>query len=371
MNPFDYSKAVADFWTAQGQAFMKAQQQAGKALAEGMQAVASGTLPTMPEMPTDLSASVADLATAGQSVMEMWSAATAMSGKLATTFPAAEGGNTTVEATFRKMIDPRSWMAGTGEIDDVLGRMAEGPRFADLWEVERHYARVLQAWMNVRRRGLEHSAVVLEAWLQAGRRFAEDMAGRAGTETQAPDAKAVLALWTETANRQLLETQRSEPFLADAGGDDPRQHGTAHGAAGVGRAFRPAVRLPDPDGTGRRPSHGDRASPGGARDAAGAADRIGRGRTGGTARTTRQRQGEEQAPVRRIGSTPAEQRFSPSPLGRGSGGGETRHEARQGTDPTATVSLAWCHPAPQPPPQRGGGALHPGQRDGGPAMSGR
>ena len=30
MNPFDYSKPVADFWTAQGQAFMTAQQQAGK-----------------------------------------------------------------------------------------------------------------------------------------------------------------------------------------------------------------------------------------------------------------------------------------------------------------------------------------------------
>jgi hypothetical protein len=210
MNPFDYSRAVADFWAAQGQAFMKAQQQAGKAISESMQAVASGTLPAMPEAPTDLSTSVADLATAGQSVMDMWSAATAMSGKLATTFPAAEG-NTTVEATFRKMIDPRSWMAGAGEIDEVLGRVAEGPRFADLWEVERHYARVLQAWMNVRRRGLEHSAVVLEAWLQAGRRFAEDMAGRAGTD--APDAKAALALWTETANRQLLEMQRSEPFL--------------------------------------------------------------------------------------------------------------------------------------------------------------
>jgi hypothetical protein len=213
LNLFDYAKPVADFWTGQGHALMKAQQQAGQALAEGVQAMATGTLPNTPELPTDLSAGIADLASAGQSVMEMWSAATAMYGRLATTLPAAAGGDTTVEATFRKMIDPRSWMAGTGEIDDVLGHMAEGPRFADLWEVERRYARVLQAWMNVRRRGLEHSAVVLEAWLQAGRRFTEEMAGRAGTGVPTPDPKATLALWTETANRQLLETQRSEPFL--------------------------------------------------------------------------------------------------------------------------------------------------------------
>jgi polyhydroxyalkanoate synthase subunit PhaE len=213
LNLFDYAKPVADFWTAQGEAFLKAQQQAGRALADGVQAAASGTLPELTDMPTDPFAGVADLASAGQSVMEMWSAATAMCGKLATTLPASAASDTTVEATFRKMIDPRSWMANSGEIDDVLGRMAEGPRFADLWEVERHYARVLQAWMTVRRRGLEHSAVVLEAWLQAGRRFAGEFAGRAGTDAPAQDAKAVLALWTETANRQLLETQRSEPFL--------------------------------------------------------------------------------------------------------------------------------------------------------------
>jgi hypothetical protein len=84
-----------------------------------------------------------------------------MCGMLATTLPASAASDTTVEATFRKMIDPRSWMANSGEIDDVLGRMAEGPRFADLWEVERHYARVLQAWMTVRRRGLASAPVIV------------------------------------------------------------------------------------------------------------------------------------------------------------------------------------------------------------------
>ena len=104
-------------------------------------------------------------------------------------------------------------MGGTGEMDDVLGRMAEGPRFADLWEAERRYAGVLQAWMNLRRRGLEHNAVVLQAWLQAARRFTEQLGARTGADAQALDAKAALAMWTETANTQLLETQRSEAFL--------------------------------------------------------------------------------------------------------------------------------------------------------------
>ena len=213
MNPFDYSKAVTDFWTAQGQALMKAQEQAGKALAEGMQAAVSGKFPMIPTMPTDFSAGATDLASASKSVMELWSAATAMCAKLATIVPTSAGGDEIVDATFRKMVDPRSWMVGTGEMDDVLGRMAEGPRFADLWEAERRYARVLQAWMTLRRRGLEHNATVLEAWLQAGRRFTEQLAGRSDPAAKTLDAKAALAMWTETANRTLLETQRSEPFL--------------------------------------------------------------------------------------------------------------------------------------------------------------
>jgi polyhydroxyalkanoate synthase subunit PhaE len=210
MNPFDYSKAATDFWTAQGQALMRAQEQAGAALAQGMKAVTSGKIPMLPEMPGDLSAGATELANASKSVMDLWSAAAAVCGKLATAVPTTAGGDGVVEATFRKIVDPRSWIGGAGELDDVLGRMAEGPRFADLWEAERRYAGVLQAWMNVRRRGLEHNAVVLQAWLQAGRRFTEQLAGQSDTKL---DARAALALWTETANQQLLESQRSEAFL--------------------------------------------------------------------------------------------------------------------------------------------------------------
>jgi polyhydroxyalkanoate synthase subunit PhaE len=210
MNPLDYSKAVTDFWSAQGRALLQAQEQVGKVLAEGMQAAASGMMPTIPSMPDTLSAEAEDLARAAQSVVKLWSAATTACGKLATTVPSIAGGDGITEATFRKMVDPRSWTGAAGGLDEVLGRMAEGPRFADLWEIERRFAGVLQAWMNLRRRSLEHNAVVLGAWLQAARQFSEQLAAR---KVQTLDAKAALTLWTDTANQHLLETQRSEPFL--------------------------------------------------------------------------------------------------------------------------------------------------------------
>jgi len=209
MSLLDYSKALADFWSAQARALLQAQEQVGKALVEGMQAAASGKAPPLPSMPQNLSPEAEDLARAVKSMVGLWSAATSACNKLLATVPSLADGDGIVEATFRKMVDPRTWTSAGGGLDEVLGRMAEGPRFADLWEIERRYAGVLQAWINLRRCGLEHNRVVLEAWLQAARQFSEHLARNSGNL----DAKAALTLWTETANRKLLETQRSESFL--------------------------------------------------------------------------------------------------------------------------------------------------------------
>jgi poly[(R)-3-hydroxyalkanoate] polymerase subunit PhaE len=210
MNLLDYSKVLTDFWSAQGRALLQAQEQVGKAFAEGLQSAAAGKLPPIPTMPPNLSPEAEDLGRAVQSMVGLWSAATAACNKLITTVPSLAGGDGVVEATFRKMLDPRSWTSATGGLDDVLGRMAEGPRFADLLEIERRYASVLQAWVNLRRCSLEHNRVVLEAWLEAAGEFSEQLATGGAASL---DPKAALTLWTETANRQLLETQRSEPFL--------------------------------------------------------------------------------------------------------------------------------------------------------------
>src|SRR5689334_16483780 len=104
------------------------------------------------------------------------------------------------------MIDPRQWMAGTGELDDVLARMAEGPRLADMWDLERRFARVMRAWTQMRRRTLEHQRIVLDAWMRAGKRFMEELAGHAGAEGKPLDRQRALALWTEVANKELLQT---------------------------------------------------------------------------------------------------------------------------------------------------------------------
>jgi polyhydroxyalkanoate synthase subunit PhaE len=207
-SPFDFGlEAMASFWT-----------QAGKALldAQAMMARAMGGAATAPNVALPVPvADTAGLAKAAGAIAELWAKAAGMAGALASTMSAsAEPAQVdpTIAATFVAMTDPRRWLTSFGGLDAVIGRVLEGPQLADLWSVERQQARVLQAWMRARQRALEHGGVVLEAWLRAAQAYGEEVA-RAASAHKLRDSKSLMALWTETANRVLLETQRSDRFL--------------------------------------------------------------------------------------------------------------------------------------------------------------
>jgi class III poly(R)-hydroxyalkanoic acid synthase PhaE subunit len=99
-------------------------------------------------------------------------------------------------------------------MDEALQRMAEGPRLADLWDTERKLLDVFNAWTGLRRRSVEHNTVMLEAWMRAAGSFAKTLNERADRKETLGSWREVLALWVETANTALLETQRSDKYLA-------------------------------------------------------------------------------------------------------------------------------------------------------------
>ena len=112
-----------------------------------------------------------------------------------------------------KIFDPRGWFSATNEVDQTLQRMAEGPRLADLWNVERKFMAVFNAWVAMRRHSLEHNTVMLEAWMKAAGAFAKTLNERAERGETLESSREVMALWVETANEILLEAQRSDAFL--------------------------------------------------------------------------------------------------------------------------------------------------------------
>jgi class III poly(R)-hydroxyalkanoic acid synthase PhaE subunit len=98
-------------------------------------------------------------------------------------------------------------------MDQALQRMAEGPRLADLWDTERKMLNVFNAWTALRQRSLEHNTVMLEAWLKAAGKFAKDLNETTDRKEALGSWRELLALWVETANTALLETQRSDAYL--------------------------------------------------------------------------------------------------------------------------------------------------------------
>lgn len=117
--------------------------------------------------------------------------------------------------TLGRFLDPLSLaLVGGSQVGETIRRLTEGPRFADLGAIERRMARLMELWLKVQQAARGYEAVVAGAWTEASRRFAEAFqeAARVGKAPAQP--KDALKLWLDVANRTLLETHRSERFLA-------------------------------------------------------------------------------------------------------------------------------------------------------------
>ena len=208
MNPFEYMQTLAELWSRSGNAFATAQQSLFGDMAARMKAGDGGVV-----FPAGALPDAEGLGAAGRAFSELWSSAAQVSATLTKTLQTGGKTDPIVVEMLGKIFDPRVWFAATDDMDEALQRMAEGPRLADLWNAERKFAAMFNAWVAMRRRSLEHNAVMLDAWIQAAGAFAQELNQRAERGETLESWREVLALWVETANRVLLETQRSEAFL--------------------------------------------------------------------------------------------------------------------------------------------------------------
>lgn len=210
MNPFEQMQSLADLWGKSGKAFVTAQQSLFFGMADAMaKAVGSGDKASFQAFTPDTQAFEA----ARQNFSKLWSSASELSSALTQNLQGADQANPLMAEMLAKIFDPRGWFSATNEVDQTLQRMAEGPRLADLWNVERKFIAVFNAWVAMRRHSLEHNTVMLEAWLKAAGDFAKTLNERAERGETLESSREVMALWVEAANEVLLEAQRSEVFL--------------------------------------------------------------------------------------------------------------------------------------------------------------
>jgi hypothetical protein len=98
------------------------------------------------------------------------------------------------------------------ELSAAIERMVQGPRLADVWDIDRKIALAFSAWIEMRQRLASYNAVASAPWTEASKRFLETMsaAGKGGT---VPDWREAFAKWSEISNEELIRNQRTDGFL--------------------------------------------------------------------------------------------------------------------------------------------------------------
>src|SRR6478735_7113021 len=86
------------------------------------------------------------------------------------------------------------------ELSATIERMVQGPRLADVSDIDRKIALAFSAWIEMRQRLASYNVVASAAWAEASKRFLETMSAAGASETSTPDWREAFAKWSEISN---------------------------------------------------------------------------------------------------------------------------------------------------------------------------
>src|SRR5436309_15471822 len=79
------------------------------------------------------------------------------------------------------------------ELSAAIERMAQGPRLADVWAIDRKMALVFGAWIEMPQRLASYNGVAATPWAEASKRFCETRSGAGAGESRARDRRSCFA----------------------------------------------------------------------------------------------------------------------------------------------------------------------------------
>src|SRR3954453_4651209 len=94
----------------------------------------------------------------------------------------------------RLMEKPAGFSAGN-EMSEAIEKMAQGPRLADVWDIDGKMALVFGAWMEMRQKLSTYNAVTSAPWNEASKRFVDAMSAMASEGKPVPNWREAFAKW--------------------------------------------------------------------------------------------------------------------------------------------------------------------------------
>ena len=142
---------------------------------------------------------------------EIWSSARKMGEAwLQTNFADGKG---LAQQTLQRMLDPNQFLyAGSDEIGRTMQKLVEAPEFSDIGTLERQGLHATREWIALREASTEYRVVTGKAWTRAFERFSRELVDAPGKVQDGPNA--IMRLWLDIANDELIATQRTNDFLS-------------------------------------------------------------------------------------------------------------------------------------------------------------
>jgi polyhydroxyalkanoate synthesis regulator phasin len=113
-----------------------------------------------------------------------------------------------------RLLEQPAGFAVGNEMSEAIEKMAQGPRLADVWDIDRKMALVFGAWLEMRQRLASYNAVTAAPWTEASSRFIDAMsAATGGGNNPLPNWREAFVKWSEISNEELIRNQRTDGFL--------------------------------------------------------------------------------------------------------------------------------------------------------------
>ena len=96
------------------------------------------------------------------------------------------------------------------ELGDAIERLAQGPRLADMWDIDRKLMSAFAAWTAMRQKLAAYNANTSRPWMRALERYKTAFADK---QDQSASWREDFSAWSSIANEEMIRNQRSEEFL--------------------------------------------------------------------------------------------------------------------------------------------------------------
>ena len=113
------------------------------------------------------------------------------------------------------MTQPQNWLDLSGKLFNTDAKLSEKPFISGISDFEERLAYVNDSWQKLLKENQLYHGVVMQSWVKAFEEFVDTVKKQQSYDDEKLfSPRELIDLWTNIANKELMDLHRSESFLA-------------------------------------------------------------------------------------------------------------------------------------------------------------